>query len=63
MCLRSSAIYLDVYEWMFTNERSIKLRGAQRFPELALGSTDVCVLENLIFSALEATFLYFALDN
>ena len=40
-----------------------KLRGAQRFPELALGSTDFCVPENLIFPALEVTFLYFALDN
>ena len=32
--------------------RSTKLRGAQHSPELAFRSTDFCVPENLIFSAL-----------
>ena len=37
--------------------RCTKLRGAQRSPELALGSTDFHAPENLIFPALEEAMI------
>ena len=37
--------------------RSTKLRGAQRAPELALRSTELCSPENLFFPVLYMTFL------
>ena len=38
--------------------RSVKLRGAQRSPELAFRSTDFRLPENLIFPALKMTCVH-----